>query len=60
MGYKRITPEEVAEFHRLYAVYGTYAEVARKTGRSASSVRKYLTGGNVKALAKAAYLEFNS
>lgn len=58
MGAPRVTPQEIAEFHRLYAIYGTYAEVARKTGRSASSVRKFILGGNVKALAQAAHYEF--
>jgi hypothetical protein len=59
MGYKRITPQEVKEFHRLYAIHGTYAEVARITGRSASSVKRYVGGESVKSLAKAAYTEFN-
>lgn len=44
MGAKRITPEEIMEMQRLYVVYGTYAEVARRmpTKRSASSVAKYI------------------
>ena len=42
MGAKRITPEEIVEMHRLYAQYGTYAEVARRMGRSASAVSKYV------------------
>lgn len=54
MAGKRITPAEVKEFHRLYKIYGTYAAVARITGRSESSVRRYVSGENVKALAKAA------
>lgn len=53
MAGKRITPQEVIEFHRLYKQYGSYAEVARRTGRSASSVRRYVGGENIKALAKA-------
>ena len=53
MAGKRITPQEVMEFHRLYKIYGSYAEVARRTGRSASSVRRYVGGENIKALAKA-------
>ena len=32
---KAVTPDEVKEFHRLYEQYGSYAEVARRTGRSA-------------------------
>lgn len=42
MGAKRITPEEIVEMHRLYAQLGTYAEVARRIGRSASAVSKYV------------------
>jgi len=42
MGAKRITPEEIVEMHRLYAKFGTYAEVARRIGRSASAVAKYV------------------
>ena len=54
MAGKRITPQEVELFHKLYKQYGSYAEVARKTGRSQSSVRRYVGGENIKALAKAA------
>jgi len=50
---KRITPAEVKEFHRLYKIYGTYSEVARKTGRSESSVRRYVSGMQLKPLAQA-------
>lgn len=39
---KPITPDEVKEFHRLYDIHGSYAEVARRTGRSASAVSKYI------------------
>ena len=38
----RITPEEVVLFNQLYRKYGTYAAVARETGRSAHSVKKYV------------------
>lgn len=59
MGAKRITPEEVKEFHRLYEVHGTYAAVAKITGRSAASVAKYVKmEGTYKALAQAAHQEF--
>ena len=30
------------EMHRLYNIYGTFAEVGRRMGRSASSVAKYI------------------
>lgn len=39
---KRITPEEVIRFNQLYAKYGNFADVARETGRSASSVARYV------------------
>lgn len=39
---KRVTPEEIITFHKLYAKYHTYAEVARQTGRSAGTVAKYI------------------
>ena len=42
MGAKRITPQEIVEMHRLYKQLGTYSAVARKIGRSASSVSKYV------------------
>lgn len=42
MGAKRITPEEIVEMKRLYRQFGTYAAVARETGRSATSVSKYV------------------
>ena len=39
---KQITPQEIVEMHRLYNIYGTFAEVGRRMGRSASSVAKYI------------------
>ena len=42
MGATRVTPEEIVEMQRLYKELGTYAAVARKIGRSASSVSKYV------------------
>lgn len=47
MGAKHITPAEVIEMQRLYVQYGTYAAVARETGRSASSVAKYIKMENI-------------
>lgn len=58
MAGKRITPAEVKEFHRLYHKYGSYAEVARRTGRSASSVRRYVGGETIKSLARAGSSEW--
>ena len=42
MGAPRITPTEIIEMQRLYKELGTYAAVARKMGRSASAVSKYV------------------
>lgn len=39
---KRVTPAEIVEMHRLYAVYGNYAEVGRQMGRSGSTVSRYI------------------
>ncbi len=39
----RITPEEIVKMNQLYNKYGTFAAVAREIGRSASSVRRYVT-----------------
>ena len=47
MGAKHITPVEVIEMQRLYAQYGTYAAVARETGRSPSTVARYVKMENV-------------
>lgn len=42
MGAPRVTPTEIIEMQRLYKELGTYAAVARKIGRSASAVSKYV------------------
>lgn len=39
---KRVTPEEIILFHQLFAECHNYAEVARKTGRSANTIAKYI------------------
>lgn len=39
---KPVTPDEAKEFYRLYEKHGSYAEVARITGRSASTIGKYI------------------
>lgn len=38
----RITPDEIKEMVVLYDQLGTYAAVARKMGRSADSVSRYI------------------
>lgn len=42
MGAARVTPEEIVQMHRLYAKLGNFAAVGRATGRSASTVSKYI------------------
>jgi len=42
MGAPRITPSEIIQMQQLYRELGTYAAVARKMGRSASAVSKYV------------------
>ena len=39
---KRVTPEEIVLFHELFAECHNYAEVARRTKRSASTISKYI------------------
>lgn len=40
---RKVTNEDIIAMNELYAKYGTYAEVARQTGWSASTVRKYIS-----------------
>lgn len=39
---KRVTPAEIIEMNRLFRDYGTYAEVGRRMGRSATTVAKFI------------------
>lgn len=39
---KRVTNEDVLKFNEIYYKTKTYAEVARQTGFSASTVKKYI------------------
>ena len=48
---KAVTPEEVVEFFRLYEKHGSFAEVARQTGRAATTIARYI---NMKGVPKAA------
>lgn len=55
MGNKRVTPEEIKDFFRLYEIHGSYAAVAKITGRSAATIAKYVkTQGQYKSLKMAA------
>lgn len=39
---RRVTPENVQQFNEIYFVCHNYAEVARQTGWSASTIKKYI------------------
>lgn len=39
---RKVTKEDQIEMNELYLKYKTYAEVARQTGFSASTVKKYI------------------
>ncbi len=39
---KRVTDSDIKNFNALYYKYNTYTEVARETGFSASTVKKYI------------------
>lgn len=38
----RVTDKDIENFNVLYIKYGTYAEVARQTGFSPTTVKKYI------------------
>lgn len=40
--YTRVTPKEILEMQRLYSELGNYSAVARRMGRSPSTVAKYI------------------
>ena len=42
---KRVTNEDILQINSLYFQYKNYAEVARKTGFAASTVKKYVIPG---------------
>ena len=44
---KTVSEEDKIQFNELYLKYGTYAEVARQTGFSASTVRRYIVSNYV-------------
>lgn len=39
---KKVTQDDILEFNTLYLELGTYAAVARKTGFSAGTVKRYI------------------
>lgn len=52
MGAPRITPAEFEQMHKLYNELGNAAEVARRMGRGASTVRKYINMKDCPALVR--------
>lgn len=48
----RVTPAEFEQMHKLYNELGNAAEVARRMGRSASTVRKYINMKDCSALVR--------
>lgn len=50
MGASHVTPQEIVEMHRLYAILGNYAAVGREIGRSGSTVAKYIKMKNTPAI----------
>ena len=51
---KAVTPEEVKEFFRLYEKYGNYVRVAEETGRSPSTIGRYIRKGKIPSALKQA------
>ena len=47
MAQRRVTDEDKIQFNELYLQCGTYAEVARQTGFSASTVKRYIISNYV-------------
>jgi len=48
----RVTPVEFEQMHKLYNELGNAAEVARRMGRGASTVRKYIQMKDCPALVR--------
>ena len=44
---RTVTENDKIQFNELYLKHGTYAEVARQTGFSASTIRKYIVDNYV-------------
>lgn len=42
MGVRRVQSEDIIKMNELYLIEGTYAAVARKTGFSPGTVKKYI------------------
>jgi len=47
MGSPRVSPAEIIEMRRLFAIYGTYTAVANELGRHPSTVARYIKLDNV-------------
>ena len=42
---RRVTPQDKAKFHELYAILGTYIAVAKATGFSDTTVSRHIKKG---------------
>lgn len=40
----RLSEQDIQEIRKIYAEVGSYAETARRVGRAASTVKRYVTG----------------
>lgn len=40
--YSRVTPQEIILFHQIFAECHNYSEVARQTGRSRETIKRYV------------------
>lgn len=55
----RVTEEDKIKFNELYAKLGTYAAVARETGFSASTVRRYIVKDSAPAATPTEIVHFS-
>lgn len=55
---RKVTSEDIKQFHELYYKHKSYAEVARITGWSSSTVSKYIDK-NYKPIAPTTIRKFN-
>lgn len=54
---KRVTPAEIEQMHKLYNELGNAAEVARRMGRSADTVRRYVNMKSTPAIVRHTFKE---
>ena len=52
-----VTPAEIVEMHRLYAQFGSYAEVGRQIGRGGSTDTGYIKAEGTPPIVKHTFSE---